>query len=187
MNKAYFTHYCSDGLYDENWLFYSRVEHCVSIVDRFGIDVQSVLVLGAATGKVLAHLDRAWGVRPNGCEISRWAYARIPAGYRRRIRCADMRHYVPDLLRRRKTFDLLFCNSLVYLEAHEIPGLVDLCSRICGHFHFWSSSSGDCAERDTYRVTLRPYAWWHATFKANGFSRTRSRYLWRSTRRGVWS
>ena len=187
MNKAYFTDYCGDGPYDENYLFYSRVEHCVSIVERFGIDVHSVLVLGAATGKVLAHFDEAWRVRAHGCEISRWAHARIPARYRRRIQRADMCRYVPAFVRKRKTFDLLFSNSLVYLEENDIPSFVDLCSRICGYFHFWSSTSEDCEKADSYRVTLRSNTWWSATFKANGFSRTRSRYLWRSTRRGVWS
>ena len=73
----------------------------------------------------------------------------------------------------------------MYLEENDIPSLVDLCSRICGHFHFWSSTSEDYEKADPYRVTLRPYTWWSATFKANGFSRTRSHYLWRSNRRGV--
>ena len=187
VDKAYFTDYCGYGSYDENYLFHSGVEHCISIVDHFGMRVRSVLVLGTATGKVLTHFDEAWGTRPWGCEISRWAHARIAARYRRRVRRADMRRYVPELVRRRKSFDLVFSNSLVYLERDEVPPFLDLCSRICDHFHFLSSTSGDCEKGDPYRSTLRPRRWWRSTFTANGFRPTRSPYLWRSSRRGVWA
>ncbi len=80
-----------------------------------------VLVLGAATGRVLKHFEDNWGVRAYGCEISRWAHARIPPRYRRRIARADMRRYVPELVRKGRTFDLVFSNCLIYLEAGEIP------------------------------------------------------------------
>jgi hypothetical protein len=186
VDKAYFTDYCGYGPYDENYLFHSGVEHCIEIVDRLGIEVRSVLVLGAATGQVLEHFDEAWGTRPWGCEISRWAHGRIPPRYRRRIRCCDMRRYVPDLLRRHRTFDLLFCNALVYLRSEEIPPFLATCSRICGHFHFLSSTSEEYEAGDAYRATLRPRSWWKRTFGANGFSPTRSRYLWRSERCGLW-
>jgi hypothetical protein len=186
VDKAYFADYCGYGSYDENYLFHSGVEHCIDIVDRFGIEVQSVLVLGAATGRVLEHFDEAWGTRPWGCEISRWAHARIPGRYRRRIRRADMRRYVPDLLDRHRTFDLAFCNALVYLRSGELPFFLDACSRLCSYFHFLSSTSEDCEAGDSYRATLRPRSWWNRTFRCSGFSPTRSRYLWRSDRRGLW-
>ena len=44
----------------------------------------------------------------------------------------------------------------------------------------------DKAEHDPYRVTLRSRAWWRRKFTDAGFAPTRSPYLWRSTRRGVW-
>ena len=38
---------------------------------------------------------------------------------------------------------------------------------------------------DPWRVTLAPKAWWAGAFRQAGFERTRSPYLWRSTRE-VW-
>lgn len=182
MKKAYFTDYCGRGPYDESWLAHSRIEHCISIVERVGIQVRTVLVLGAATGRVLEHLEASWGIRPSGCEISRWAHARIPARFRRGISCRDMRPYVRDLVRRRARFDLCFSNALVYLRADEMPAFLDGCSRVAGHFHFWSSTTDDCEPGDTYRVTLRSRSWWRRRFLENGFAPTRSPYLWRSER-----
>jgi hypothetical protein len=94
-----------------------------------------------------------------------------------------MRRYVPELVRRARNFDLIFSNSLIYLEAGEIPAFLALCSRLCGHFHFYSSTSEDFEPDDPYRVTLRPRAWWRNAFMSNGFAATRSRYLWRATRK----
>ncbi len=184
MNRAYFENYCGYGPYDENYLFHSGIEHCVSILRRYRVPVNSVLVLGAATGKVLAHFEDAFRVRPHGCELSRWAHGRIPARYRSRIRCSDMRHYLPQLLRRGRSFDVLFTNALVYLEPQELPGYVGQCSRVAGYLHFWSSTS-ECYEKgDGERVTLRPRNWWSELFQSQGFAPTRSPYLWRSEQRG---
>jgi len=180
VDRAYFEDYCGYGPYDEQYLFHSRVEHCIEIVDRFGIEMRSVLVLGAATGQVLHHFEDAWGVRPYGCEISRWAHRRIEPRNRRRIRCVDMRRYVPELARKGSQFDLIFSNALVYLRKAEIPDFLVLCSRIGRYFHFWSSTSEDHEPGDSYRVTLAPRSWWSGAFRAAGFSRTRSPYLWRS-------
>jgi hypothetical protein len=184
IDAAYFRDYCGRGPYDENYLYHSRVDHCIAIADRLGIEVRSVLVLGAATGRVLAHFEEAWGVRPHGCEVSAWAHARIPARYRKRIERSDMRRYVRDRLRRRRTSDLLFTNALVYLEAREIDGFLGRCSRISGHLHFWSSTTEDRERGDRYRVTTRSKRWWRERFTRSGFSPTRSPYLWRSDRRG---
>ena len=186
MEKSYFTDYCGEGSYDVLYLQYSGIEHCIRVCDKYDLDVRSVLVLGAATGRVLDHFVDAWGVKPHGCEICDWAHARIPAKLRRRIARADMRDHVPELLARRRTFDLIFSNSLVYLEPREIPRIVDLCSRIGGHFHFYSSTAESYEPNDRHRVTLRPSAWWAKMFRENGFRRTRSPYLWRSERRGIW-
>ncbi len=186
MNEAYFANYCGHGAYRDNYLFHSGIEHCLSIFRRLRVKVDSVLVLGAATGEVLAHFDSAWKVRPHGCEISAWAHAAIPGRYRRRIRCADLRDYLPELVESRHSFDLIFANSLVYLEAHEIPRVLEQCARLSGHFHFWSSTSEDHEPGDAYRVTLRSAAWWKKRFRAAGFASTRSPYVFRSERRGCW-
>ena len=141
VDRLYFERYCGEGSYDANYLHYNGIEHSIEICDHFGLPIESVLVLGAATGRVLKHFEESWGVRAYGCEISRWAHARIPAQYRRRIACADMRRYVRELVRKGKTFDLVFSNSLIYLEAGEIADFVAVCSRLGGHFHFYSSTS----------------------------------------------
>jgi len=179
-HRSYFTNYCGAGSYDENYMMYSGVDHCVEIVDRFKLDVESIVVLGAATGRVLRDLDRAWGVRPEGCEISRWAHARIPVRYRSRIACSDMRRYVPRLLRADRRFDLIFSNSLVYLAPAEVEPFLVCCSRIGAYFHFYSSTSESYEAGDQCRVTLRPRRWWRARFLATGFAPTRSPYLFRS-------
>ncbi len=180
MDREYFERYCGAGTYDEEYLHYSRVEHCVAIVDRFGIGVESVLVLGTATGRVLRHFEDAWGVRPWGCEISRWAHARVPRRYGRRVRRADMRRYVPDLVRQGRSFDLIFSNSLVYVPAGQIRPLLASCSQLARYFHFWSSTREDFEPRDGHRVTLESQSWWRDAFLASGFRATRSRYLWRA-------
>lgn len=179
MDRAYFTRYCGHRPYDETYLAHSGIEHCIEISDRFDIRVRSVLVLGSATGRVLEHFEQSWGVKPWGCEISRWAHARTPARFRRRIARADMRDYVPELLRRGRRFDLVFSNSLVYLPAPEIPAFVRELARLGDWLHFYSSTSEDYEPGDRYRATLRPRRWWREVFTENGFRPTRSRYLWR--------
>ena len=182
MDREYFERYCGHGSYDDNYLHYSGIEHCVEICDHFELDVRSVLVLGTATGRVLEHFDEAWDVRPTGCEISRWAHARIPSRYRRKIRRADMRRYLPELVAAGRHFDLCFTNSLVYLAAREIPAFLAQCGGLCDHLHFYSSVSENFEPGDRYRRTLRPRRWWRDAFRGAGFAPTRSRYLWRSTR-----
>ncbi len=186
MDREYFQNYCGHGAYAENYLFHSGIEHCISIFRRLDIRVKSVVVLGAATGEILSHFEDSWGVKPYGCEISRWAHERIATRFRARVKCSDMRDFVPSLLDSRKSFDLIFSNSLVYLEAAEIPGFLEDCSRIAGHFHFFSSTREDYEPGDRYRVTLKSSAWWKAAFQKAGFSPTRSPYVFRSERRGCW-
>lgn len=180
MKKAYFEAYCGEGSYDEEYLHYSRVWHCIDIVDRMGITVRSALVLGAATGRVLEDIDRAWGVRAWGCEVSRWAHERIPGRYRRRIARADMRRYVPRLVRARRAFDLTFCNALMYLEPDDVTPVLTACRRVTRYFHYWGSTLEEHAEGDRYRRILEPKAWWAERFRESGFEPTRSPYLWRA-------
>jgi hypothetical protein len=181
LKRSYFESYCGYGPYDEDYRYHSGIDHCISIVDHFGIPVRSVLVLGAATGRVLEDFDAVWDLRPYGCELSRWAHARIPARYRRRIERADLRRYVRTLDRAGRRFDLCFSNALVYVEADEIPELLAACARIAGHFHFWSSTSEDHEAGDRWRVTTRSRKWWRRRFAQAGFEPTRSPYLWRSS------
>ena len=179
MEKSYFENYCQAGSYAANYLFYSGIEHCVYIVDQLGLKVDSVMVLGAATGEVLQHFERAWGIRAVGCEISRWAQRRIPPRFRGSIACADMRQYVPECAASGVRADLIFSNSLVYLDAYEVPGFLAQCRELCRYFHFLSSTSESFEPSDTHRRTLRPRRWWRERFIEAGFAPTRSPYLFR--------
>lgn len=180
MDREYFTRYCGRAPYGEIWLEHSGAENCLATLRRMRTHVDSLLVLGAATGEVLTHFEKELGVRSHGCEISRWAHARIPVGQRRQIACADMRHFVPRLARERRHFDLIFCNALIYLAPRDVSGVLEAASRIGAYFHFYSSTSEDHEPGDRYRVTLRPRTWWRKKFLAAGWAPTRSRYLWRS-------
>ena len=180
MEREYFTRYCGRAPYDEIWLEHSGAANCVATLRRMRAPVDSLLVLGAATGPVLTHFERAFRVRPYGCEISAWAHARIPERHRRRVLRADLRHYVPRLARERRHFDVIFCNALIYLAPRDLPAVLEAASRIGAFFHFYSSTSEDREPGDRYRVTLRPRAWWRSKFIAAGWAPTRSRYLWRS-------
>jgi hypothetical protein len=180
MDASYFRNYCGRGSYDEVYREHSGIEHCLRSARKLGIRARSVLVLGSATGRVLEDFEKAWRVRPAGCEISAWAHAQTPWRLRRRIARADMRDYVPALVARRAHFDLLFTNSLIYLPARELPGLVADCSRVASWLHFYSSTSESYEPGDRHRVTLRARDWWRELFLAGGFAPTRSPYFWRS-------
>lgn len=180
IKDPYFTNYCGAGHYDDHYLDYSGIEHCIEIINRFELKIKSAVVLGAATGRVLQHFDEAWGIRAEGCEISRWAHRRIAKRYRSAIVCTDLRRYVPRLLQAGRRIDLCFSNALVYLAAHEVEGLLAQCSRLFRYFHFLSSTSESFEPHDTQRVTLRPRAWWRARFIRAGFQPTRSPFLFRS-------
>ena len=182
MNARYFRRYCGRAPYEEIWLDHSGAGNCVATLRRMRVPVTSLAVLGAATGQVLAHFEAELGVRAHGCEISAWAHARIPARDRRRVERADLRHYLPRLARAGRTFDLIFCNALIYLEPRDLSAALEASSRVGAYFHFYSSTSEDHEPGDDQRVTLRPRAWWRAKFLASGWAPTRSRYLWRSTR-----
>jgi hypothetical protein len=180
IDRSYFENYCGRGSYDDQYLFHSGIDHCIEIVNHFELRIDSVVVLGAATGRVLEHFERAWGVSAEGCELSRWAHSRIPARQRQRIACADMRRYVPRLLRAGRRVDLIFSNSLVYLPAAELGPFLAQCAQLGRYLHFLSSTSEDYEPGDAFRVTLRPRRWWREQFVRAGFAPTRSRYLFRS-------
>lgn len=184
MNREYFTRYCGRAPYEQIWLEHSGAANCVATLRRMRAPIGSALVLGAATGQILAHFEGAFGVRPHGCEVSSWAHARIPARHRRNVERADLRHYLPRLERAGRRFDLIFSNALVYLAARDVPAVLAAASRVGELFHFYSSTSEDHEPEDPQRVTLRPRSWWRARFVAAGWAPTRSRYLWRSGRAG---
>lgn len=184
MNREYFQRYCDRGPYADLWLDHSGAANCVATLRRTREPVGSLVVLGAATGQVLGYLEGTLGARVSGCEISRWAHARIPARHRRRVARADLRRYVPALARDGARFDLVFSSALIYVSAREVGPVLASCARIARLFHFYSSTREDHEPGDRWRRTLRPRAWWRAQFRANGWAPTRSPYLWRSTEGG---
>ena len=183
MDREYFEDYCGRGKYADIYLDHSGIENCLATLKRMKVPVRSVLVLGTATGEVLADFKRAFRVTPHGCELSSWAHARIPARFRRRIRRADLRSYVPKLARAGRRFDVTFSNSLVYLRASDIAPVLRDCASVTRWFHFYSSTTEQYEPGDSRRTLLRRRAWWREKFIAGGFSPTRSPYLWRSESR----
>ena len=179
MNRSYFADYCGRGDYAEVYRDHSGVANCIANLRRQRARVGSLLVLGTATGEVLRDFERALGVRAHGCELSRWAHARIPARFRGRIRRADLRRHVPELARANARFDAVFTSALVYLSAADVPPLLRDCARLAPWFHFYASTSEDFEPNDRHRTLLRPRRWWRQRFVAAGWSPTRSPYLWR--------
>jgi len=179
VDAAYFERYCGRAPYARIYREHSGIGNCLATLRRERIAVRSLLVLGAATGEVLADFEAALGVRPFGCELSAWAHARIPWRFRRRIRRADLRRHLPALVRAGRHFDVLFTSALVYLRERDVVPALAQSARVARFFHFYASTSEDFEPGDRHRTILRPHAWWRAQFAGAGWSATRSRYLWR--------
>ena len=179
MDEAYFRDYCGYGDYDSQYLFHSGIQHCMEVIDRYALDVRSVLVLGAATGQVLGHFEAELDLVPHGCELSEWAHARIPERYRPSIARADMREYVPQQLELGHRFDLCFTNALIYLQEKDIPPLLRDVASMCRYLHLASSTEEFYEPGDTYVTLLKPRTWWREQLLEAGFRGTRSPYLWR--------
>ncbi len=178
MKRSYFTEYCGRGPYGQIYRDHSGAANCIANLRRQRARVGSLLVLGAATGEVLRDFERALGVRAHGCEVSRWAHARIPGRFRGRIRRADLRRHVPELVRAGERFDAVFTSALVYLAAADVAPVLRDCAALARFFHFYASTSEDFEPNDGHRTLLRPRRWWRARFLAAGWSPTRSPYLW---------
>ena len=179
MDREYFEDYCGRGPYAEIWRDHSGIANCLAGLARERVRPRSLVVLGTATGEVLRAFEDALGVRVFGCERSAWAHARIPARFRRRVRRADLRAYLPALARAGRHFDVLFTSALVYLRARDVPPALRHCAAVADWLHFYSSTSEDFEPGDRHRALLRPRAWWRARIQDAGFAPTRSPYLWR--------
>jgi len=189
IDEGFFRRYAGSGEpYWRNWLLYSHPEDCVAwVLEQPPGAVRSVWVLGAATGQVLRYLDRRLGVKPWGCEVSRWAWERIPPEYRRRVRCASMTDEVRRWIARRRVFDLAYSNSLIYLDRDELADFLPRLVLAARHLYFRSSVRGACCP-DPHRKTLESWAWWERQLEAAGFDHLPPRpgkrrgYVWRSAR-----
>jgi hypothetical protein len=189
IDESYFRDYAGSGApYWRSWLLYSHPEDCVAWVrEQPRSAVRSLWVLGAATGQVLRYFDRRLGFAPWGCEVSPWAWARIPPPYRRRVRCASMTTEVERWIERRRIFDLAYSNSLIYLSKEDLAAFLPRLALAARHLYFRSSVRGACCP-DPHRKTLESWAWWERLFAESGFEHLPARkgkrrgYVWRSLR-----
>lgn len=173
--------------YDQVWREHSYVEE---LVEQFreptAPKIRNVYVLGMATGKVGRLLEKKLGITAWGCEFSPWAHARIPQPMRRRVRREDMRVCAQKLVAQKRKFDLLYSNSLIYLEKADLPRFLSRMAKVGRILHFNSSFAGKSCP-DPARRTLETYDWWNRQLKKAGFRelrgpRGRRTYLWISER-----
>jgi len=189
IGESYFRNYGGSGEpYWRTWLLFTHPEDCVGWVrEQPPSTVRSLWVLGTATGQVLRFFDRRLGFKPWGCEVSPWAFERIPLDYRRRVRRASMTSEVERWIARRRVFDLAYSNSLIYLSPDELAAFVPRLALAARHVYFRSSVRGACCP-DPHRKTLESWAWWERLFAESGFEHLPPRagqrrgYVWRSLR-----
>ena len=134
--RSHFVNYGGEGRgYHQTWKQYNSVEDCVKIFSRINrFKIESALVLGAAMGNILQFFHSNWGARPHGCELSEWAYRQIPEPYRKRMKNQDMRQYVKEF---RKKVDVIYANSLTYLNEEDVPLVLKECAGSAG-FCSWT-------------------------------------------------
>lgn len=191
IDQEYFKNYAGSGKhYNTVWSQHSYAAEFIQLVKKqrkdpkAQIKIKKIIVLGTATGKILAKIDKDLGIKASGCEINSWAHSQIPAPYKRKIKCQDMRLYIQNCLDNEKTFDMAFTNSLIYLKKNEILGFLKKLSQISKFVHFNSSFAGHACP-DEYRCTLEPFAWWQEVFSKAGFEefkipKLRRSYVWKS-------
>jgi hypothetical protein len=173
--------------YNQIYHYYTRVEDAILIFQSPGAPaLRKICVLGAATGLVQRDFYEAFGLVSYGCEISPWAFEKIPPKFKKRTRLMDMRKYVLKCYREKIIFTLVFSNSLQYLDKKEVPEFIRRLAKICKFIHFHGSFKGDFA-KDPYRKTFESYAWWNNEFINNGFEEltdmwNNKTYLWKSNK-----
>lgn len=184
LNRDYFKNYAGSGKsYDQVWSRYSYADELIELISHLKLPLERpLLVLGAATGKVVERFDKKLGLKCEGCEVNAWAHGQISQPYRRRIRLMDMREYVIWCQERDKYFDIAFSNSLIYLSKREISKFLKELYQVTERIHFSSSFKG-FACRDPYRKTLETFDWWDRNFQRAGFEQVKVRgkrrtYLW---------
>lgn len=184
-DPGYFKNYAGSGKsYNQVWNEYSYASDLVTLLKKVKIiNIKKILVLGAATGKVLETFEEGLSAKTWGCEINEWAHSQIPAKFKRRIKRMDMRDYVKICKHKNQHFDLVFTNSLIYLQKRELLPILKMIADLGGLIHFHSSFLGNSC-KDPYRNILETYDWWNRCFNKAGFSelkmgRKRS-YLWMS-------
>jgi len=186
IDEAFFSNYAGSGRpYAKVWRQYCYFDECCALFrQKDAPRLKSICVLGTASGEILEGFEKKLGLRPQGCEVSRWAWERIPGTYRRRVKCEDMRDYVASAVRAKKKFSLVFSNSFIYLPEREVPAFLAQLARCTEYLHFRSSFSRISCP-DPWRRTLKSYAWWNERLEEAGFGAIRGArgsrtYVWRS-------
>jgi len=184
IDEKYFQRYAGrKSSYQRVYLEHTMAPECIEMFKARGAPkIKRVCVLGTATGEVLKSFHRAFRVKPWGCEISAWAHKKIRPQYRRKIRRQDLREYLRERIRREEQFDLIFTNSLIYLDKKDIPAVLKNLSQTTRFVHFCSSFKGKACP-DPWRKTLESYRWWRKQFQKAGFkehlnSKGQSTFLW---------
>jgi hypothetical protein len=186
IDEEFFHNYAGSGKpYAKVWRQYCYFDECCALFrQKDAPKLETLCVLGTASGEILQGFDKKLGLKPYGCEVSEWAWKKVPAAYRRRTRCQDMRDYVKDAVASGKVFSLVFSNSFIYLPEKEVPPFLKDLAQCTEFLHFRSSFSRISCP-DPWRRTLKPYRWWDEQLSRAGFAAIRGvrgsrTYLWRS-------
>ena len=141
-SDSYFRNYAGSGKpYARVRKDHSYFEEVVAQFQSSGAPrLKNVCVLGAGPGLILDEFQKQfprWKL--SGCEIRRWAHARIPKRYKNAVLCQSMQDFLRTAVKKRKKFDLIFSNSLVYLEPAELDSVLKDIFSTTKFFHFNSS------------------------------------------------
>lgn len=182
--QRYFARYSGSGRsYAKVWRDYS---YCDEVLEQFTAPgaprLKSICVLGTGPGQILKEFAKKLPVRVYGCEVNEWAFRKIPVKFRKNVKCESMQKYLRDCARKNRRFDLIFSNSLVYLEPSELGAVLDDVFATSKYFHFNCSFLGKACP-DPYRKILRSKRWWNRQFVKHGFrslknARGHHTYLW---------
>ena len=183
-NQHYFENYIGKGLhYDEGYKRFSFTNECIKVIQETPKlkDIKTLCILGVATGKVLEDFEKSFpALSLYGCEISSYAYKKIPKRFKENIKKMDLREYLPKLTQEEQTFDLCYSNAFMYIPEKHVSKIIDNCSKISRYLFASIPYEGESFFKDKYRTTLKSKAWWKEKLLTNGFSPTHDPDLWKS-------
>lgn len=176
MEPEYFKNYCERGAYADHWEQHSGFQDCITAIDKLKLKdgIHTIRVLGSADSNILDAFEREHFIA-DGIEICPDI---VPTGDPR-VTIGDMLFELPRLFSEQYCCDLLFSNSLVYLEQDQIVPFLGLCSHVAPYFHY-SCSTTECPAPDPWRKTLMPQTWWNEMFQLAGWEQTAEPFMYES-------
>jgi hypothetical protein len=177
MEQIYFKNYCERGqAYADCWREHSGIDDLLYTIKKLKLKkhIHTILVLGSADSSILDALE-AESFVADGIELIPEIVPRKDT----RVRVGNFLKIVPQMFKEGYVFDLIFSNSLVYLDWHRIVPFLGFCSHMSPYFHFTSSTT-EHAAKDTYRKTLQPQEQWDRKFMEAGWSGMSLPYLYQS-------